>query len=107
VNIATYFFLAEFCGINYLISNIIAWFISIVFAYMTNRRWVFESKSKKIFQEFSLFISGRLLSGIMDTVLLFISVSLLGSNDLISKIVIAIIVVIVNYIFSEYIVFKK
>ena len=107
VNIVTYIFFSEFCGINYLISNIIAWFISVVFAYVTNRKWVFESKSNKILKEFTLFLGGRASSGVMDTALLFIAVDLLNFNDLISKIAIGIIIVIVNYIFSKYIVFKK
>lgn len=107
VNIATYVIFAEFFGINYLISNIIAWFISIIFAYITNRKWVFESKSKKIVKEFALFISGRLLSGIMDTLLMFIFVDLFLFNDLISKIVVGVLVVIVNFVFSKFIVFKN
>lgn len=107
VNIFAYVFFVEFFEINYLISNIIAWFISIVFAYITNRKWVFESKSKKILNEFILFLSGRISSGIIDSLLMFISVDIFVFNDLISKIVIGIIVVIFNYIFSKFIVFKK
>ncbi len=45
VNFITYFLFASVFGINYLISNIIAWFVSVLFAYITNRIWVFESKS--------------------------------------------------------------
>ena len=44
VNFITYFLFASVFGINYLISNIIAWFVSVLFAYITNRIWVFESK---------------------------------------------------------------
>ena len=45
VNIAVYFLFEDVLGVNYLISNIIAWFFSVLFAYITNRIWVFESKS--------------------------------------------------------------
>ena len=49
VNFITYFLFASVFGINYLISNIIAWFVSVLFAYITNRIWVFESKRRPSF----------------------------------------------------------
>lgn len=106
VNILFYIFFVELCQINYLIANILAWFLSVVFAYVTNRIWVFESKNEKILLEFSLFIGGRIFSGVLDTSLLFIFVSLLNINDIISKIIIGVIVIIVNYLLSRDIVFK-
>ncbi|MDR0913150.1 MAG: GtrA family protein [Methanobrevibacter sp.] len=107
VNILTYFFLAKIIGLNYLISNILAWFVSVVFAYITNRKWVFKSIKKNIIKEFSLFVGGRLFSGIIDSVLMVLFIDIFLFNDLISKIIINIIVIIINYIFSKIIVFKK
>ena len=59
VNVVVYFAL-EYVGVNYIISNIIAWFLSVLFAYVTNRIWVFESKSPDILKEMVLFFSGRI-----------------------------------------------
>lgn len=107
VNIAVYFFFARICGINYLIANIIAWVVSVLFAYITNRIWVFESKNTKILKEVSLFFSGRLFSGIADTALMYLFIDILMIGDFISKIVIQVIVVILNYVISKVIVFKQ
>jgi len=107
VNILTYILFVYLIGINYLFGNILAWFVSVVFAYITNRIWVFESKNGQIISEFTFFVGGRLFSGFLDTLLLYMFIDLLSLDDLFSKIVIGIIVVIVNYILSKYIVFKS
>lgn len=105
VNILVYFMFTYF-GINYLISNILAWFLSVLFAYVTNRRWVFESKSSDILKECSLFFSGRIFSGVIDTGLMYLFIDILSIGDAISKIVVQVIVVILNYVISKWIVFK-
>ena len=107
VNIISYLLFAKIFGINNLLSNIMAWFFSIVFAYITNRILVFESKNEKILHEFALFVTGRGLSGILDSFLFYISVVVLMLNDVTSKIVINIIVIIINYILSKEIIFKE
>jgi putative flippase GtrA len=106
VNIVTYFIFEDLMGINYLISNILAWFFSVLFAYVTNRIWVFESKSPDILKEMSLFFGGRIFSGAVDTGLMYLFIDVLMISDLISKIVVQVIVIILNYIFSKLIVFK-
>jgi putative flippase GtrA len=106
VNIVTYFIFEDLMGINYLISNILAWFFSVLFAYVTNRIWVFESKSPDILKEMSLFFGGRIFSGAVDTGLMYIFIDVLMISDLISKIVVQVIVIILNYVFSKLIVFK-
>ena len=72
VNFITYFLFASVFGINYLISNIIAWFVSVLFAYITNRIWVFESKDDNIIKEALLFYGGRIFRAI-DTALMMYS----------------------------------
>lgn len=106
VNIVVYFFFARICGINYLISNVIAWVLSVLFAYITNRIWVFESKNANILKEMSLFFGGRLFSGVVDTGLMYLFIDILSIGDFISKIVIQVIVVVLNYVISKLIVFK-
>lgn len=106
VNVIVYFIFEDLLGVNYLVSNILAWFFSVLFAYVTNRIWVFESKSTNIAKEISLFFGGRIFSGAVDTGLMYLFIDILTIGDLISKIVVQIIVVILNYIFSKLIVFK-
>ena len=106
VNIVAYLFFARLLGIHYIISNIVAWVLSVLFAYVTNRIWVFESKNSNIIKEMSLFFSGRIFSGIVDTGLMYVFIDFLSIGDFISKIVIQIIVVILNYLVSKLIVFK-
>ena len=107
VNIITYLFFTRIFGINYLISNIIAWIISVLFAYFTNRIWVFESSNTNIIKEISLFFGGRLFSGIVDVGFMYVFIEILSLNDFISKIIIQILVIILNYLFSKLIVFKN
>ena len=107
VNLISYFFFANLLGINYLVSNGIAWFLSVLFAYVTNRSWVFESKSPNILKEMSLFFGGRIFSGIVDMFLMYAFIDLLMFDGSISKIVVQIIVIVLNYIFSKLIVFKN
>ena len=106
VNIVVYLFFTKLCGVDYIISNIIAWILSVLFAYITNRIWVFESKNTNILKEVLLFFSGRLFSGVVDTSLMFLFIEVLFISDLISKIVIQVIVVILNYVISKLVVFK-
>lgn len=106
VNIVVYFLLDYVLGVNYIISNIIAWFLSVLFAYVTNRIWVFESKSPDILKEASLFFGGRIFSGVLDTALLYLFIDILAIADAPSKIIVEIIIVIVNYVLSKLVVFK-
>ena len=106
VNLVVYFIL-EHLGVNYIISNIIAWFLSVLFAYITNRIWVFESKSPNILKEMVLFFGGRIFSGALDTALLYVFIDLLLINNTISKIAVEIIITILNYVLSKLIVFNE
>lgn len=106
VNIVVYYFFGDILGVNYVISNIIAWFLSVLFAYVTNRIWVFESKNDNILKEVVLFFGGRAFSGVLDTLLMVLFIEVLLVGDFISKIIIQIIVVILNYVISKLIVFK-
>jgi len=105
VNIVVYYLFSRL-GVNYLISNILAWFFSVLFAYITNRKWVFESKSSNILKECGLFFGGRIFSGVVDTGLMWLFIDILSIGDMASKVVIQVIVVILNYVISKWVVFK-
>ena len=89
------------------IANIISWIIAVIFAYITNRIFVFKSKSKKIFKESITFISSRIITLLLDMLTMYLMVSICNINDKISKLVSQIIVIILNYIFSKIYVFNK
>ncbi|MBQ3421128.1 MAG: GtrA family protein [Romboutsia sp.] len=87
------------------IANIISWIFAVIFAYITNRKMVFESKDKNITTEFTKFVSSRISTLLIEMFLMFILVSVLHFNDKIMKIIAQIIVIILNYIFSKLFVF--
>jgi len=110
INIITYFMLSRFFNINYLISNIIAWVLSVLFAYVTNKIFVFRSKNtefKYVIKELLAFIGCRLFSGLLDIGIMYIFVDIFKFNDFIIKIIANIIVIILNYVFSKVMIFKK
>ncbi len=88
-------------------STILAWLFAVTVAFITNKIWVFESKSKEVFKELSKFFACRIGTGILDVVIMYVSVDLLGFNGIIMKIISNVIVIVLNFIFSKLIVFKK
>lgn len=110
INLISYYFFSNIISINYLISNIISWIISVSFAYVTNKLYVFNSKDKNkdvVIKEFIKFVNCRLTSGVIEMILLFLLVDVIKVNDIISKFVIGVIVVVLNFIFSKIFVFQK
>lgn len=110
VNIATYAVSTKIFKIEYLISNIVAWIVAVTFAYITNKIFVFESKTdekKKLLKEFLLFYYYRIVTLIMEMIILYVCVDLLKFNDMIIKVIANILVIILNYVFSKFIIFKK
>lgn len=94
---------------NNMVSNTLAWIVSVLFAYWTNRNFVFHSEVvdlKGRMQEFLSFVGARIFSFLVEQVLFFFMVTLLSINDLISKLVIGIVVILLNYIFSKLWIFK-
>lgn len=110
VNYIVYFGCTKLAGIDYLISNVIAWCVAVIFAFLVNKVFVFRSKAwtgKKLLWEFSSFVSARVLSGVMETALLWLFVEQLHFSDSVIKIVAGVLVIIINYFFSKLIIFRK
>ena len=110
VNIITYYISAHIVSLSVVLSTCLAWAISVIFAYITNKWWVFESKSlrlKAVVLEFLSFTGCRLFTGACDLLIMFIFVDCLAINDLFVKIASNVLVVILNYIFSKLIIFKQ
>ncbi len=101
VNIFSYFVLTDLGHIDYLVSTAIAWVLSVLFAYFTNRVWVFQSTASgagALFKEMGSFFACRLFS---------LCVSILGWPDKLIKILANVLVIILNYLFSKLFIFKK
>ena len=77
------------------------------FAYITNRKYVFESKNNNVKKELSSFVGARIITLIMDMLIMYIGVTVLKGNDKILKLISQIIVIVSNYIFSKIFVFKN
>lgn len=111
VNFATYYISARIIGIDEVISSGISWFCAVLFAYITNKIFVFESKThgiKEFLKEMISFFLARIISGILCDVGTFaLMVKVLHINDIFSKIVTQVMVVVVNYIFSKLVIFKN
>ena len=111
VNFVTYFIVARLIGIDKVLSSGISWFFSVLFAYITNKLFVFESKTdgiKAILIEMGSFFLARIVSGILCDVGTFaLMVKVFNINDLFAKVITQIMVVIVNYVFSKLIIFRK
>lgn len=88
-------------------ANIISWIVSVMFAYVTNRKFVFKSKEKNKVKESMKFIGSRIITLVMDMLIMFIGVTVLNQNDKVTKIVSQILVIVGNYIISKLYVFKK
>lgn len=97
-------------SVNYLLANIIAWSVAVIFAYITNKLFVFDSKSLKlnvVTEELFSFIGARLFSLAFSLVFIYSAVTLIGVPVVLSKIISAIFVVIINYVISKLFVFNK
>ncbi|EMO0299887.1 GtrA family protein [Clostridioides difficile] len=109
VNIVSYLFFTRVILFNFMVANALAWILAVLFAYVTNKFFVFESKRieiKFLFKEFLSFVSFRLLSGVVEMLIMYVMIDLLFVNDVIVKVFTNIIVIVLNYLFSRNIIFK-
>lgn len=97
-------------GMSATVSNAIAWVFAVIFAYLTNKPFVFESKdwsAKTVLPEFAKFVGTRVASGVGETLVLMVAVDMLQGNANIWKLVTSVLVVVVNYIGSKLLVFRN
>lgn len=110
VNYLVYIPCLKLLGLKASVSNVIAWCVAVLFAFLTNKPFVFESKdwsAKTVVPEFTKFVGTRVASCLMETVILMVAVDMLGWNGVIWKLVTSVIVVILNYIGSKLLVFRR
>ena len=107
ISILSYALFAKVCDFDLVVSNVLSWIIAVLFAYFTNRVIVFNSKNKNYLKEFISFTGSRVITLILDTLLMILFVRSLGMNDMIAKLIVQIVVIIGNYLISKLLVFKK
>lgn len=110
VNLAGYFILTRAFGVNYMVSTAVAWAVSVLFAYVTNKIWVFESRDTSpgvVLRELVSFVGCRLFSGLLDMAIMYLCVSAWGMPDAPVKILSNILVIVLNYVFSKLFIFRK
>lgn len=92
------------------VSNAIAWAAAVTFAYLTNKPFVFKShdwSAKTVLPELARFLSCRVGSGVAETLILLLTVDILGWNGNVWKLATSVLVVLLNYVASKLFVFKK
>ena len=95
---------------DYVISNFISWVVAVLFAYITNKIFVFESKTNgfvNLAKEFAKFVCGRIFTLVLETAILYIMVELMKIDDRIVKVIAQIIVILTNYFLSKLFIFTK
>lgn len=111
LNLAVFFVMHECMQIDKVVANTTAWIAGVLFAFVTNKMFVFRSggwNGKKLAWEFLTFVSARLFSGVFDMVFLLAFTGwIITLPSMPVKIVSNVLVIIMNYVFSKWIVFKK
>lgn len=110
VNLVTFALAFQLFGWSWPLSNAFSWICSVLFAFVTNKLWVFHSKTESflaLLWEFSKFLVARIVSFGMDMACMYLFIDLLHTGNFIAKIVTQIVVVIANYVFSKVFIFKK
>lgn len=110
VNVVCYHVLYNVLGIGNDPSTVIAWMAAVVFAFLTNKPFVFESHDwswSVLWPEVRSFLSCRIGTGVLEFVLMHILVVRLGLNGLVMKLLVNILVIILNYVGSKFLVFRK
>ena len=117
VSLGSYFIAArliagggELSTLQAQVANIISWVFAVAFAYITNKIWVFNSKTtalRDIVREIVSFVGARVFSLVVESGWLALSMELMGMNDFVAKVIGQVVVVVLNYIFSKLFIFKK
>ena len=110
VNYIVYLPCYNLLGFSATISNMIAWVVAVAFAYLTNKPFVFRShdwSAKTVVPELTKFVGSRIFSGALETGIIFVTVDCLLWNGNIMKLITSVLVVILNYVASKLLVFRK
>ena len=110
INIVAYTLCYNRLGISNVVSNIIAWIFAVLVAFVTNKIWVFESKSmeaKILLHELISFFGCRIATGVLDLAIMYVTVDQLSFNSTLMKCISNVIVILSNYVASKLLIFKN
>ena len=110
INIVTYNLCYNRINFSNTLSNVTAWIAAVTFAYLTNKVWVFDSKSwawQVLKREIPAFVSCRVATGVMDIIIMYICVDIIKWHAMLMKILSNILVIVLNYVFSKLVIFRK
>lgn len=105
VNFIVFYICTSF-QMYWFFANILAWIVAVLFAYITNRIYVFKSKENDTKKEFIQFVGLRLLTLGIESALMFVCIQMLDINENISKIAVSFTTIVGNYIFCKFLIFK-
>ncbi|MDO4952615.1 MAG: GtrA family protein [Synergistaceae bacterium] len=110
VSVSSYVFCNLKLGINVLAANIVSWILAVAFAYVTNRIWVFQSKSRSgaaVLREIFSFAGSRIATLILEEIVLFVFITVMNFSSVAVKITAQIVVILSNYLLSKLFVFTR
>ena len=110
VSIGSYAFFEISIKLEPLIANIFSWILAVLFAYITNRIWVFENTARNfadICKEISSFFGGRIVTLVIEEIILYVGIEILSVNSIVVKVIGQIIVIVSNYFISKVLVFRS
>jgi len=110
VSIISFNYFANILLIKELIANIFSWVVTVAFAYVTNKLYVFKTKAKDLkdlFREIISFFSARLLTLLIEEVILYVGIDYLHIDNMLVKLAAQVLVVLGNYVLSKLFIFKK
>ena len=110
INVIVFYLFTKIIPFDELIANVIAWIIAVLFAYVTNRTWVFSSHSETrggVVREILSFYGGRVFTLLVEEGILLVFIKLLSLNALAVKIIAQIVIIVLNYVISKLFVFRK
>ncbi len=110
LNYVLYFIFASAMGLHYMVATALSWVLTVVFAYWTNRTFVFKSKNKDgqaVGKEFASFIGARVATEVLELVLMYVMVDCASINEYGSKLVCQVLVIVANYFLSKLWIFKE
>ncbi|MCX4306707.1 MAG: GtrA family protein [Acetatifactor sp.] len=109
LNYILYFVFADAVAMHYMAATGLSWVLTVVFAYWTNRTFVFKSQNKEtkaVVTEFVSFIGARVATEVLELGLMYLMVDVMAVNDKISKLICQVIVILANYVLSKIWIFK-
>ncbi len=110
INLAAYYVLYNILSWSNLGSTALAWLVAVIFAFITNKIWVFDSRSmewKVVLHELISFFACRLATGAFDMIVMYVAVDVMAWNEMVWKLLSNVIVIILNFIASKLVIFKN